>query len=229
MNIYDHPNLKEAFAIYARRQNALLPDEAALSGVTFSAEFEERMERLLARRRCGWYVLFGTAPRRVASVVAALLVSAALVTAGVEAIRTPVVQFFTEVFEKFTQIFVADDTPALPEEVVFEPHAPTYLPDGYVVESEEKLPTMYRITYKNVSMKHVISYVQRIDDGQGLFIDTENIQYVKITVNSQPGIIYSNKEKIFLVFADEQYTYTLSSSSISEEKLMKIAESITNF
>ena len=225
MNIYDHPNLKEAFAIYARRQDALLPDEAALSGVTFSAEFEERMERLLARRRCGWYVLFGTAPRRVASVVAALLVSAALVTAGVEAIRTPVVQFFTEVFEKFTQIFVEDDTPALSEEIILEPHAPTYLPDGYVVESEESTSTVYRIIYIDTVTGDTLRFSQRLDDGRDLHLDTEDIQYTKITVGNYEGLKYTNKDKNGVVYTDGEYVYSVS-ASISHEELIKIAESL---
>ncbi|MBQ7089225.1 MAG: DUF4367 domain-containing protein [Clostridia bacterium] len=229
MKFYDHPNLQQAFEIYVQRQNALLPTREELGEVTFSAAFEQRMERLFVRRRYGYYRLFGTASRRVASVVVALLVSAVLVTAGVEAIRTPVVQFFTEVFKKFTRIYVADDAPALPEEMVFEPHAPAYIPDGYELESEEKLPTMYRIVYTNPETGDSVFVVQRLDDGCGLYIDTERILYNDITIEGRNGVYYENKGKIYLVFIDEQYTYTLSSVSAKVEELIKIAESIIKY
>ena len=100
MNIHKNEKLIEAFDEYVRLQNDLLPDEEALSTITFSEEFRERMHRLLSRQKYGFYVLFGTAGRRIASFLVAALVAASVTTISVEALREPVFQFFAQVFEK---------------------------------------------------------------------------------------------------------------------------------
>ena len=135
MNIYKHPKLQEAFDIYVREQNARLPGEEELAGIAVSDEFKARMEKLLRRQRRGYYVLFGTTARRVASFVVALLLAMTVTTFSVDALRQPVVRFFTEVFETFTRVIFVDDT-SDPVQVEMEKRAPSYIPDGYVVESE---------------------------------------------------------------------------------------------
>ena len=75
MDIYKNQKLMDAFAIYVERQNALLPSEEEWSDAPLSPEFEARMQKLLAYHRHGYYALFGTVGRRVASIVVALLVS----------------------------------------------------------------------------------------------------------------------------------------------------------
>ena len=224
MDFYHHPTLVRAFELYMEEENARLPDDEELAKITFSPEFEERMRKMFARRKYGYYTLFGTVGRRIASVSVALLLTATILTASVEAIRTPVVQFFTEVYEKFTQIFVTDDTPDAPG-LVFEPHAPTYIPEGYVVEKEEKHASAYYVTYTNDAGKR-ISFQQQVKDGNYQTIDTENIPHTNITIGEYEGIVYTNKGKTFLILTDEKYAYAIS-SILGEEELIKIAESIT--
>lgn len=224
MDFYHHPTLVRAFELYMEEENARLPDDEELAKITFSPEFEERMRKMFARRKYGYYTLFGTVGRRIASVSVALLLTATILTASVEAIRTPVVQFFTEVYEKFTQIFVTDDTPDAPD-LVFEPHAPTYIPEGYVVEKEEKLAATYRVVYVGESGAR-INYQQQVKDGNYQTIDTEGVDYVSIQIGNGSGVAYENKGKAGIIFTDEQYTYSIS-ASISLEELTKIAESIT--
>ena len=224
MDFYHHPTLVRAFEIYMEEENARLPDDEELAQITFSPEFEKRMRKIFARRKYGYYTLFGTVGRRIASVSVALLVTATILTASVEAIRTPAVQFFTEVFEKFTQIFVVDDTPDAPE-LVFEPHAPAYIPEGYVVEKEETFETLYRVTYSEATTGNTIRYTQRWKDEDGLTADTEGTQYTEVDVGACNGIMYTNKEKTFVVFANEAYTYTVS-GALDKDELIKIAESL---
>ena len=151
---FDHPNLLEAFEEYVREQDALLPDEEALASITFSERFQERMRRMIRRHRYGYYVLFGTAGRRAASIIVALLVAFTVATVSVEALREPVAQFFAEVFEKFTMIFVTDEAPAS-RMGEMELHAPTYVPEGYEIESEVELDGVYRIVYVNGKEQHI--------------------------------------------------------------------------
>ena len=160
MNIYKHPKLQEAFDIYVREQNARLPGEEELAGITVSDEFKARMEKLIRRQKCGYYVLFGTVARRVATIIIALLVGMTVTTFSVEALRQPVVRFFTEVFETFTRVIFVDDT-SDPVRVEMEKRTPTYIPEGYVVESEIDAGALYRITYVNTETGARIFYRQQ--------------------------------------------------------------------
>lgn len=223
MDLLNNEKVLAALEEYVRRQNALLPDEETLSGVTLSEGFHLRMRRLLARRKRGFYVLFGTAGRRVASITVAVLVAATVTTVSVEALREPVAQFFTQVFERFTQVFFVDDTPDTPE-VEMAKRAPTYVPEGYTVEQEMDLGTYYKITYVNENGEK-LRFAQGWKRAGEMIADTENIQYTEIVVGDYQGVTYSNKEINTVVFSDEEYTYTLS-GPLGTDELVKIAESI---
>lgn len=224
MNAYREKNLIEAFDLYVQQQNTLLPTDEQLREITFSPEFEAKMAQILRRRRQGYYLLFGTVARRVASIVVVLLVSAAIVTASVEALRTPVVQFFAEVYERFTQIFVADDTADLPAAVELEPHALTYIPEGYELEICTDTNTTYKEVYVNNNGQRII-ITQKLTNNFDLTIDTENIECTQIRIGSYDGVTYTNKEKTFVIVMASDYMYSVS-ASIDVGELIKIAESI---
>lgn len=223
MKLYKHAKLQEAFDLFVEQQNALLPNEETVATVTLSADFKERMRKILNRQKCGFFVLFGTVGRRVASIMIAILVAATVATISVEALRRPVVQFFTEVFERFTQVFFVDNTPDTPQ-VEMEKRTPAYIPEGYVLEREEDYGFWYKVTYKNEFDKN-INYVQRWKESGLLITDTENTQHAEITVGNYQGVTYENKGFVYVVFSDEQYTYTLS-APLSLDELIEIAKSI---
>lgn len=224
MDIYKNQTLMEAFAIYVERQNALLPSEEEWSDAPLSPEFEARMQKLLAYRRHGYYALFGTVGRRVASIVVALLVSATILTASVEALRTPMMRFFARVYETFTQIFVVEDTTASSVLPPFVPCAPTYVPEGYEVSSVQTVERHQRIRYVNESGRR-ISFTQSRSSNLSIHIDTEGVDYTEIRIGDYEGIICSNKGTNMVVFTDNTYLYTLS-STIDRAELIKMAESL---
>lgn len=223
MNLFKNPKLLAAFEEYVRMQNDLLPSEEELSGITFSENFREKMRHVLMRQKRGFYVLFGTAGRRVASITVAVLVAATVTTVSVEALREPVAQFFTQVFERFTQVFFVDDTPDTPE-VEMAKRAPTYVPEGYTVEQELDFGTYYKITYVNENGEK-LRFAQRWKRTGEVIADTEDVQYTEIIIDDYRGVTYSNKEITTIVFSDEEYTYTLS-GPLGTDELVKIAESI---
>ena len=224
MSIYKHPKLREAFDIYVREQNARLPSEEELAGIAVSDEFKARMEKLLRRQRRGYYVLFGTTARRVASFVVALLLAMTVTTFSVEALRQPVVRFFTEVFETFTRVIFVDDT-SDPEQVEMEKRAPSYIPDGYVVESEVETGALYKVTYVHSESGERIYYRQHLSDRYSALVDTEAIDYQEITVAHLFGIVYQNKETTTIAFVDDLSSYSVF-GTVSQDELIKMAESI---
>lgn len=223
MNIHKNEKLIEAFDEYVRLQNDLLPDEEALSSITFSEEFRERMHRLLSRQKYGFYVLFGTAGRRIASFLVAALVAASVTTISVEALREPVFQFFAEVYEKFTQVFFVDDEPKT-STAEFKIRIPTFVPEGYVVESKVETDTVHKIVYSNNNGSR-IRYSQQFKESVALQADTEGVQYTNVVVGDYQAITYSNKGFLYIVFSDDKYTYTFS-GNIYMDELQKMAESL---
>ena len=224
MDIYKNQKLIDAFAIYVERQNALLPSEEEWNDAPLSPEFEARMQKLLAYRRHGYYALFGTVGRRVASIVVALLVSATILTASVEALRTPTMRFFARVYETFTQIFVVKDTTNSSVLPPFVPCAPTYVPEGYEVSSVQTVERHQRIRYVNESGRR-ISFTQSRSSNISITIDTEGVDYTEIRIGDYEGITYSNKGTNAVVFTDNTYLYILS-STIDRAELIKMAESL---
>ena len=224
MSIYKHPKLREAFDIYVREQNARLPSEEELAGITVSDEFEARMEKLIRRQKCGYYVLFGTVARRVATIIIALLVGMTVTTFSVEALRQPVVRFFTEVFETFTRVIFVDDT-SDPVQVEMEKKAPTYIPDGYVVESEVEMGIVYRVTYVNSKTGEKLLYRQQKIDVNTTIIDTEKYAYEPVNVRNLEGVTYKSVDRTHILFAFDTCTFSVA-GNISQDELLKMAESI---
>lgn len=224
MNLYRNEKLLEAFDLYVREQDALLPTEEELSTITLSPEFQAKMERMLTLRKRGYYHMFGTWGRRVASILIALLVATTTVTVSVKALREKVIEFFTEVFDTHTVVTFVDDTPDVPDEIALEPRKPSYIPEGYVMETEEYLNTSYRVAYINGNGDRIV-YRQRWKDSSEIILDTENAQSCEIAVGSRHVISYISKGTTFITFTDEAYVFTLS-GVLNVETLMKIIESI---
>lgn len=226
-NLYKHPKLYEAFDLYCQQWCDEQPSDEALAKITFSPTFEEKMRRLLRRQKCGYYVLFGTAGRRVASVLLALLVGMTITTFSVKALRDPVVRFFTEVFERFTSVlFVNDEPTSAAGRIVIKPVAPTYIPEGYTAErqiSDNK--AMHRIAYYNANEDKRLIYTQRMDEVGTMGVNTENIDYHPVTVNGLDGIAYAQNDSTAVMFAHSYYTFTIK-GPLSEEELLRIAASI---
>lgn len=227
MNLYDHAKLQEAFDIYVRERDARLPDEETLSSVTLSPTFHRRMKRLFARRKNGYFVLFGTVGRRVATIVVALLAAATIATAGVEALRESVWEFFTQIFEKYTQVTFADDAAddsESPVEEAFVARIPAYIPEGYKLAEEAESRTIYRMIYTNEADQRIV-YVQQKRNAGVLIEDTEGVQYISIKVNGFDGLTYTNKEMTSIAFSDDEYIYRFY-APLDVEEIIQIAESL---
>ena len=102
--------------------------------VEFSKQYEHYMERLLAgkikkRRKC-----LNTPIKRIAAcIAAAMIIFGSSMT--VKAFREPVVEFFTNAYEKIVEIFFGDDDIAKAPSEIETVYTLGYVPDGYVMES----------------------------------------------------------------------------------------------
>ena len=214
-----------AFEIYNQKLCDSLPSDQELEGVTFSKDFERKMLRLIARQKKSYYYLIDTVGKRVAIILLAIVMSLTATTFGVKAIREAVIEFFTETFEKFTQVTLENE--AVITEQSFVKVSPQYVPEGYAFESEMETDIIYRIIYRDFNKDPIndIDYTQKINYGTIANANTEDVEYENITINSFDGIKYIKNGINTVVFADNTYMYTIY-GQVPFEELIKMAESI---
>lgn len=215
--------LIKAFEIYNKKLCESLPDDEELKDITFSEAFEKKMQKLIRVQKKSYFYLINTVGKRVAIIILAIMISLTATTFSVKAIRETVIEFITETFEKFTKISVENEE-LNPPQVEFVKTAPQYIPGGYTVESEIDIGGLYQINYNN-NENNPIVYGQELYYGSINHINTEDVEYEKIFINSYEGVFYNKNSVNTLVFADDTYMYTIY-GQISKDELIKIAESI---
>ena len=211
-----------AFERYNKNLCESLPTDEELKDIIFSKTFENKMQKLISAQKKSYFYLINTVAKRVAVIILAIMISLTATTFGVEAIRESVIKFITETFEKFTAVSVEDEDPNSQAELVKT--APQYIPEGYTLNSELDSGVIYKINYINQD-NNSIDYIQKINFGTIYNVDTEDIKYEKININSFEGMKYVKNGINTVVFADGTYMYDIS-GQVSFDELIKIAEAI---
>lgn len=214
--------LIQAFELYNKKLCESLPTDEELKHITFSDAFENKLQKLIAAQKKSYFYLINTVGKRVAIIIAAIIITLTATTFGVKAIRETVIEFITETFERFTKVSV--ETEELDEQPELVKAAPTYIPEGYSLKSEKDLGALYQIAYSNKD-KIIIDYIQRFSYGSIYNVNTEEVEYDEININFSEGIKYVKNGINTVVFADETYMYTVC-GQISFDELIKMAESI---
>ncbi len=107
----------------------------------------------------------------------------------------------------------------------FETVTPTYIPNGFTVQSSDLSSVTYDVLYVGEDNDSTILYCQYINNGAIMQINTQNTTYEEFTVNDHTAIYYSNKGYNTIVISGEKYIFMVQSTILKEE-LIKIAESI---
>lgn len=168
---------------------------------------------------------------RISKAAAIVIICATItlsVTMGVEAIRTPILNFFTELFGQIfhvsTQnIDLLDNYP----KVIEESCAPTYLPDGFVQTQINESATQIVLTYQNDANQTIMfrqsivySLTYEIPDGAEMLDD-------EFMVNGYEGRLYRYNNKSYAIWQTDEYDFEIQlDSSIDINVCHKIAESV---
>jgi len=217
--------LKEALGIYESVKLKELPSEAELSKITFSSQFEKKMNRLISKQRKPLYYVFDTAGKRIASIAIVIAIALSGIVFSVQAIREPVINFIIETYQKFSAVFFKDEEVSDSSDAfIMEYMIPTYLPKGYSLKHETDLILQFTCEYDN-GVGDIIIYHQRVKDDSALKIDTEGIETENIIIGEHYGIYYENKGTKNIIWADSAYQYSIS-GNISKEELIEISQSL---
>ena len=213
--------LKAAFEMYNEQLCESLPNDSELDAIPFSQKLEEKMQKLLTIQKKAYYYMINTVGKRVAIIALALLITLTATTFGVKAIRETVIDFITETFDMFTKVSTDAENPT--QEKVLKT-VPQYTLEGYNIINELDLGTYYQVTYGNQE-NNTIDYIQEIVFGSTLHANTEGIEYETIYIGQFEGMAYIRDGCSIVIFADENYFYTLS-GKVPMDELIKMAESI---
>lgn len=215
--------LKE-FESCERRENRK-GNKGAQSGAAhvFSRQHEERMEQLFKmaalqekkkkrRRRM----------RKAATGLAACLAVSVYMGFTSSAFRTPVLNFFTEVRETYSELLVEkDDRKGVTEH--FQEYEPEYTVKGFYVSSLEEKKEYFKIYYTNTEGGWY--YVTCYKMARSTYVDTEDIVEGTLKIGEENARIYDKGSYTQLVLYKDMYQFSVI-GNIEIEEMQQILMSI---
>lgn len=199
----------------------LAPEE----DISFSPKLEFRMARLLKAKRKSHRNLINTSFKKTIAACLAIIIFAGAII-GCNKIREPIVEFFTGVYEKFTEFFFGMEDKETASKVIEEVHMPTYVPEGYKLEEPTILTNNNheaKTIWSNASGTKIILFQSSF--GATTLIDTENATTIIINDDIKVSIVTKGNE-LYVFWNTGKYAYSLIVCDISQDEIIKIIKSI---
>lgn len=197
------------------------PIEAELQ---FDKECEKNLRKLMRRLNNPFRNYFNTAGRRAAGIAAAILVFFGC-SMTVSAVRKPVVEFLTNVYEKLVEFFFDEESITNAPSTIETVYALGCEPEGYELKEIERA---------NVYVKYILS-----DDNGNEIVFSQNVLGGVITLDNEKSnytIFYSSGVKIGYVekfgvkafeWNSSEYKFSLTvPSGFSLEECVILIESL---
>lgn len=171
---------------------SFIPAEEAIDHC-FSQLFEKRMAKLIRRERAPYRKWLNTAAKRVAALILALCALTAGL-ASVDAIREPVIRFFTEVFHNHIDIVPQGESAG---KITYE-YQITELPEGYVQTDITRLDFYVRTTYTNKEGDTLT--LDQSATATEWSLDNEHGDLSQVLVNGTEVLVYDGDRVIFTIW-----------------------------
>ena len=217
--------LTKAFEAIAEEEAKTFPTYDECKHITFSAEFERKMQRLINMEKKPYYYLINTVGKRVACIVIAALIALTSITFGVKAIREAVIDFFVETFEKFSIVGFKDEDIPENNKTIETYYAPTYIPEGYELVLDEKLEANRLLKY--VYNDNYFTIKQKIIRKSDIYVDTESSHFEEVMILGQKAFCIIKDDNILLYWNDSNYSYSIQSHGVLvKNEIIQIAKSL---
>lgn len=153
-------------------------------------------------------------------------------TLSVKAIRTQLLNLLINIEKEYTTIQLGE---LAEEEKIFclyedwhNAYAPTYIPEGYLVSRMDQKRSKKSIILEDKDRNSIMFH--QLNEEYSQNIDTEDSnETTKLDINGEDAI-YTNKSGTKkLAWKNDQYVFILESINISDEDMIKIAESVRYF
>ncbi len=213
-------DFKNAFREVVSSEFAHIPTDENSIDFTFSERFNKRMAKLIRSQKKVYYNFVNTAYKRVA-IICVVLLTMLTTACSVKAIREPIVNFFTEVYESFTRYFFEGDTSAQIE----KEFSITKLPDGFI--QSDKIESDLAITTIYVNKDNTIKFTQQSTANANHFFDNESGTLTKVTVSNFNVDIYESENIKHAIWTDSGYFFKITCiGNINVDSIITMIESI---
>lgn len=214
-------DFKNAFREAVSSEFAHIPTDENSIDFTFSERFNKRMAKLIKSQKKVYYNFINTAYKRVA-IICIVLLTMLTTACSVKAIREPIVNFFTEVYESFTRYFFEGET----ADTIIKEYSLNVLPDGF--EQTNKIQNDISITtvLENKS-GDIIEISQTITDNTQHNLDNQNGVKYEITVDGQKIQVLESDSFIQSVWIKDKYCFKVTGyGNIDKDTLKQVIENI---
>ena len=196
-----------------------IPTGEDVIAYSFSQKFQRKMTELIKSEKTVCWHWFNTAGKRVAGVVAVLVLVVSLAL-SVEAVRKPFVEFIIEIFDGYWRMETQGDTT---KEITYE-CIPNYIPEGYVLQEERKDFYCISRTYRNQLGGQLI-LEQNITVVNDSYLDSEQGEITEYTVDGKSVVLYrgTNHNGVYASWILDGYNLCLTSyGDLPDEILLEI-------
>ena len=213
--------LKNAVIKADRYEMEALPVDNEIDHV-FSHDFEKKMQKLIRKSNKsntakGWVAW----RRRAVALIAAIIILFASAM-SVPAVRASVIEFITEVYEKFTHIFFDESQSPWDASDEFIIYEQAYIPEGF--ELVNKI-TNGLVLLEYEKEDEFVSYSQQRLKNVSMHINTEGVELEELVFKGFSAKYYSNRGVQNLLWHDGEYMYMVS-STLDRATVFKIADSV---
>lgn len=186
----------------------------------FSNRFETRMRKLIRQSKKKEKTAKPLRFRWRTAVLLAGIIILLVFSMSVSAVRITVFELISNVYEKYTEIFF-DSSQSIPDDK-FIAFKPSYIPNGFKANIEDLDGSVY---LEYVKDDDYIIYEQKRREDVSTHINTEGVEVEFIEFNERPARYYSNQGTQNLIWYDDSYMYSIS-STLDKNEVYKIAEGI---
>lgn len=212
--------LREAFTVAMEEKLAELPDESELAKITFSPQFEKRMNRLIARekrRHSHGFSAISKLGKHVACFLIALF-AISFAAFGIRAAADP--SFLMETYETFSAlVFPQNSSPSRMERWI-----PTYQPEGFTMSCQTDCEKTYYSLYTD-TLGNWFSLEQGVSENSLHYTDTESSYLERFTVNGYPASYTECPGKADIMWSNGSFVFWIS-SNLAREELLNIATGV---
>jgi hypothetical protein len=205
-----------------------IPAEDAID-LTLSEEFELEGMDLLEKARRGRVPRFGKALRR-ALLIAAIIAALATAAMAIPAVREGIIDFFTDDKETHYEFeFDSEQLAAAPDHIKTV-YKPSYIPEGYVLSSDESNPVSVGYIWEHEDKESYIDYFQcTLSVGLNVNVNAENNESQWIDLNGYRVFCVLRESTTTYCWTDNEYFFFLTCmGDFSEEEVNSIFTSIKN-
>lgn len=194
-----------------------IPSCEAEITIDISTRFENKMEALIRKEnKSTWHWLI-TSYKKVIALVATLVLMLTM-TFSVSAIRTPIVEFFTNVYETFIEFLFNGDT----SDIISTHYKFKETPNGFKIIDSYEDKTTLQTTYKNEN-GDIIELSQTITDDTNYSLDSEQGEIKIVTVEGNKINLYLKNEFAQAIWIEGNTLMTLAyEGDIDEEKIVEL-------